>query len=113
MYISNKKIVGLIEEIVFENGKTYLAKIDTGADSSSIDEKVLEKLGGDKKVVSHKIIRSALGKHKRPTMFLEVEFKGQHFRQKFTVSDRSNLKYKVLIGKDILQKGNFVINPNK
>ena len=67
----------------------------------------------NKTIVSHKIVRSALGKHKRPTMFLDVVFKGEHFKQKFTISDRSNLKYKVLIGKDILQKGNFIINPNK
>lgn len=103
-------IIGLTENITLENGVTYKAKIDTGADSSSIDKKLAESLGV-KDVVAHKIVRSALGRHKRPTIRLEVEFQGKKFIEKFTISDRSNLKFKVLVGKDILRKEKFFIDP--
>ena len=104
-------IIGLIEPVKLEDGRTYQAKIDTGADSSSIDKDLLDRLGGNRKIQSHKIIRSALGRHKRPTIMLEIEFQGKKFEEKFTVSDRSDLKYKLLIGKDILKKEGFLIDP--
>ena len=105
-------IIGLVEQVTLENGKKYRAKIDTGADSSSIDKRLAQSLG-DKKIISHKIIRSALGKHKRPTILLKIKFQGIMFEEKFTISDRSKLKYKVLIGQDILKKEGFFINPRK
>ncbi len=113
MALFNKKriTIGLIEDITLENGTTYKAKIDTGADSSSIDEAILEKLG-KKEFSKHKIVKSALGKHKRATVILDVEFKGKMFRERFSISDRTHLKYKILIGKDILKKEGFLIDPN-
>jgi hypothetical protein len=113
MFWKEKRIIiGLIESITLENGVTYKAKIDTGADSSSIDQNLLEKLG-DKKVLSHKVIKSALGRTKRPTVRLAVEFQGKKFSEKFSVSDRSHLRYKILVGKDILKKEGFLIDPIK
>lgn len=105
-------VIGLIETVTLEDGTTLKAKIDTGADSSSIDENILKNLG-DKKIVSHKIVRSALGRHRRPTVYLEIDFQGIKFKEKFTVSDRSNMKFKVLIGQDILKKEQFLIDPTK
>ena len=104
-------IIGLVETVIL-NGKKYKVKIDTGADSSSIDESLVKDIE-DKKIISHKIIRSALGKHRRPTMMVNIEFQGKQFYEKFTISNRKNLKYKILIGKDILQKEGFLIDPNK
>ena len=103
--------IGLFEEVKFEGGIGYLAKIDTGADSSSIDLKIAERLS--KIVVSHKYVRSALGRDRRAVVILEIEFQKKKFLESFTVSDRSNLKYKVLIGKDILKKEGFLIDPLK
>lgn len=105
-------VIGLIEDVTFANGKTYKAKIDTGADSSSIDEKILTSLG-DVKFSDKKSVRSALGKSVRKTVFLEVDFHGIKFNERFTVSDRSQLRYKVLIGKDILKKEGFLIDPSQ
>ena len=104
--------IGLVEIVVLEDGKKHKAKVDTGADSSSIDEKLVKSLG-NKKIVSHKIIRSALGRDRRPTTMLEIEFQGIKFLEKFTISDRTNLQYKILIGKDILKKEGFIIDPRK
>ena len=104
--------IGLVEKVVLDDGQTHLAKIDTGADSSSIDKSLIGNLE-DKKIVSYKIVRSAFGVHKRPTIMLDVEFQGIKFSEKFTLSDRSNMKYKVLIGRDILKKEGFLIDPIK
>lgn len=104
--------IGLVEEIVLENGLKLEAKIDTGADSSSIDKKLAEELG-NKEIMSHKIIRSALGRHKRPTIMVGIEVLGKTFNEKFTLSDRSLMRYKVLIGNDILKKERFLVDPCK
>ncbi len=112
MRINKNRIIGLVETIVLENNKEFKAKIDTGADSSSIDSNLLKNLS-EKKVESYKTVKSALGKSQRPTIRLEFNFHGVSFSERFTISDRSNLRYKILIGKDILRKGNFLINPNK
>jgi len=112
MKIKERLIIGLEETVILENGKKYKVKIDTGADSSSIDQDLVKDFK-DKTIVSHKIIRSALGKHRRPTMMINIEFQGKEFYEKFTISNRKNLKFKILIGKDILQKEGFLIDPNK
>ena len=105
-------IIGLIENAILEDGKKHNVKIDTGADSSSIDGSLVKDVE-NREIVSHKIIRSALGKHRRPTMMITIEFQGKQFYEKFTISNRKNLKYKILIGKDILQKEGFLIDPIK
>ncbi|MFW6286140.1 MAG: RimK/LysX family protein [Nanoarchaeota archaeon] len=108
----NRLLIGFIEDVILESGKKYKAKIDTGADSSSIDKSLVEDVE-NQKIVSYKIIKSALGRHKRPAMMINVEMQGIKFYEKFTLVDRSNLKYKILIGKDILKKEGFLIDPKK
>ena len=112
MFRKKRLTIGLIEPVVLENKKTYKAKIDTGADSSSIDMSLAEKLG-DVKIVGHRTVKSALGKHKRPTVNIEIEFQGKKFYERFSLSDRSNLKYKVLIGTDILKREQILVDPCK
>jgi hypothetical protein len=102
--------VALIEEVVLENGEVMYAKIDTGADSSSIDTEIAKQLG-EKKIQSHKVIKSALGTHRRPTINVGIKLQNKDFYERFSLSDRSHLKYKVLIGKDILRKEGFLVDP--
>lgn len=110
--INERLRLGFVETVILENGKKYKAKIDTGADSSSIDENLVKQFG-EKKILAHKIIRSALGRHRRPVVMISVELQGKKFYEKFTVSDRTNLKCKILIGQDILKKEGFLIDPLK
>jgi len=112
MPAKKRLIIGLVETVILENKKKYKAKIDTGADSSSIDESILESLP-EKKTISHKIIKSALGRVRRPTKMVEIELQGKKFNEKFTISNRKDLKYKILIGQDILKKEGFLIDPLK
>ncbi len=110
---AQRLIIGLVEEVVLEDKNTYSAKIDTGADSSSIDKGLLDTLGGERKIISHKVVRSALGRHKRPIVKLKIKFQGKEFEEKFTVSNRAHMRYKLLIGQDILKKEGFLIDPIK
>lgn len=110
MFGRKRTTIGLSEKVVLENGKAYRAKIDTGAESSSIDSGLFKKLE-ERKIEGYKIVRSALGKHRRPMVMLEVEFLGEMYKEKFTIADRKDLKFKILIGKDILKRSNVIIDP--
>ncbi len=109
-----KIVIGLVEKIILKgNGKrkTLLAKVDTGATRSSIDEKLAKelKLGP---VIRSRIIKSAHGSKLRPIVEAEVIIAKKKMETEFTVVDRSHLKYDVLIGLDILKNG-FMIDPSK
>src|SRR5205823_4914667 len=87
---------------------TMLAKLDTGAFRSSIDEKLTKELGlteTSKKV----FVKSASGQNYRPTVQLSFTLAGRKINTIASVIDRSHLKYPIIIGRNDL-KG-FTINP--
>lgn len=109
------KIIGLIEEVkIVARDKTrvpVMAKIDTGADRSAIDEELAKKLGllSEDNILYQVRYRSALGKHRRPIIALEYYLAGRKINSMVSVTDRSKLRTKFLIGKrDLL---GFVIRP--
>ena len=91
--------------------KKVKAKIDTGADKSSIDLKLAAdlKLGP---VVKTRLIKSASGSLVRPIIRSKVLFAKREMDVYFTMADRAHMKYRVLIGKNILKRG-FLIDPSK
>ncbi len=111
----DRKTIGTVEEveIVALDGekKKFKAKIDTGADSSSIDRKLAEELGLLKtnNVLYENYFRSALGRRKRLVVQGSFYLAGRKIKTRFSITDRSRLKYKVLVGRRDL-KG-FVIVP--
>ncbi|MFH1591912.1 MAG: RimK/LysX family protein [Candidatus Woesearchaeota archaeon] len=105
-----KIVLGLIEKVRI-NGVELKAKIDTGADRSSIcrsmvDELNLEPTGKKVKV------RSSHGETKREVYSANLEIKGKILKTEFTIIDRNNLNYGILIGKNTLKHG-FLIDPSK
>lgn len=114
--MEGKKIVlGLTERVcIFKGNKKECieARIDTGATKNSIDTNfVIEKGFGP--VLRNTIIKSAHGTRKRPIIALDIELAGKKiFKTEFTIADRSHLKYRALIGQNVLKKG-FIIDPNK
>jgi alpha-L-glutamate ligase-like protein len=109
------KIVGLIEEVkIVAYDKTrvpVMAKIDTGADRSGIDEELAKKLGllSEDNIIYQARYRSALGKHRRPVIALEYYLAGRKINSMVSVTDRSKLRTKFLIGKrDLL---GFIVRP--
>jgi len=117
-----KTIVGLVETVKIK-GKEVIARMDTGAEYSSIDKKLASELelGPEIKTIN---IRSASSKlicpncghklknTKRPVIETEIEIQDKKIVSNFNIADRNHMKYKLLIGQDILKKG-FVIDPSK
>lgn len=115
--INGKEIIGLIEEIIIKgliDEKKVKAKIDTGADRTSVDESIAAEvgLGPIHKTVK---VRSSLDEksQKRVVVDSEIVIKGKHFKVPVSISDRDHMNYDVIIGKDVLVKCNFLIDPTK
>ncbi len=110
--------VGIYEEIrvLASGGKKIpvLAKIDTGADRSSVDRDLAKQLGllRADNVIFTRHYKSAIGKHQeRPIISFVFYLAGKRIETTAGIADRSNLRTKVLIGaRDV---GGFTINPNK
>ena len=113
--MKNKVILGLTEYVtICGNHKEarVLARIDTGATSSSIDYALAGELQLGP-VLRSKVVKSAAGIKKRPTIKVKVVFKGSSIEEEFTLADRSHMTYKMLIGQNVLRKGEFLIDPLK
>ncbi len=108
-----KKILGLVELVKIKDvgrWKTIMARIDTGAEISSMDEKLAKKLKL-KPTGKHKIIKSASGVTKRPLLKGRIKIREQEFDTEVTIADRSRLRYQILIGQNTLKQGEFLIDP--
>ena len=109
-----RTIVGLTVDIIMYGNrakKKLKARIDTGATKSSIDKSLAEELelGPERK---HIIVKSAHGKRRRPVIKERVQIDHRIIKAFFTVADRRHMKYKVLIGQNILKR-RFLIDPSK
>lgn len=110
-----KITLGFIENVTIEgtNGEkiTVPARIDTGAQNSSISHELAAELHLGP-ILKNKVIRQSQGKSLRPIVKTQGNLCGRDFDEEFTISHRTHMRYKVLIGQNILRKG-FLIDPNK
>lgn len=110
-----KIMLGLTEEVtIFGSDRKrvkVLARIDTGATSSSLDYSLARALG-----LGHftrvKTIRSASGTKRRPTLYVKILLHAETLHEEFNVAEREHMTYKVLIGQNILKKGHYLIDPS-
>lgn len=112
--IGGRVVIGLAEKasIHYDKGsKNVTAKIDTGATKSSIDTSLAAelKLGP---VIKSKLVKSAHGSKLRPIIEATIELAGKKIKSEFTLADRAHMKYRILIGQNILKDG-FLIDPTK
>ncbi len=114
--MKDKVILGLVENVSIQGngGKetTVVARIDTGATASSIDSALATELELGP-ILRSKVVKSASGVKKRPTIKATIFIKGIRIEEEFTVADRSHMTYRILIGQNVLKKGNFLIDPLK
>ncbi|MBW3004872.1 RimK/LysX family protein [Candidatus Woesearchaeota archaeon] len=110
-----KSRVGFLEKVTVygpKGQKTVTARVDTGAARNSIDDKLARKLG-IKKIIKHKVIKSAHGVKKRPIVKGRLKIAGRTLTDMtFTLADRKHMKYDVLVGRNTLKRG-FVVDPDK
>lgn len=125
----DKKIMGIYEYVLLYPYKIRMpAKLDTGADTSSIhgeNIEIFEKEG--KKWVAFdfkwdyskynedvkmerplvrmvKIKNKGGGHNRRPVVSLDFCLDGKRYLEEFTVANRDNFKYPLLLGREFLRK---------
>ncbi len=110
---AHSNILGVVEKVVIYGGKgkkTVEAKIDTGAYRTSVDESLVHELGleeGKKSV----FIQSGSGSGHRPTVRLSFRLRDVDIDTTATYTDRSHLKYPIIIGR--LDLNGFLVDPTK
>tara|TARA_Y100000310_G_scaffold114385_1_gene112862 strand:+ start:555 stop:932 length:378 start_codon:yes stop_codon:yes gene_type:complete len=112
MVPKDKTVLGLHETVIMlgpKKKKEILARIDTGAVTSSIDKPLAVELGLGP-IIKYDEVKSATGARERPFIKARVQIKDRKFNFLFNIADRSKMKYKVLIGQNILKRG-FLIDP--
>jgi hypothetical protein len=101
--VENITIINLLED----KKETLLARIDTGASKSSIGLTLAANLQLGP-IKSYSSVRNANGVTTRPIVEAIVEIGGKRIKEKFTIANRTNMKYKLLIGRNVLRHGFLV-----
>lgn len=113
--INNKIVIGYTEHIHIYGpegtDEQVDARIDTGATKSSIDSALAAKLRLGP-IVGTKVVKSANGQSVRPLVHVKLLISGKEVEGEFSIADRKQMKFPVLIGQDILNQG-FMIDPEK
>jgi hypothetical protein len=110
-----KLIVGLTEEITIFGAKKprkVAGKIDTGASQSSIDTDLATKMNLGP-IISAKVIRSSHGTTLRAVVRAEIKFGRKRIRAKFNIADRRHMRYKMLLGVNILKRLGVLVDPSR
>jgi len=90
------------------------AKVDTGADRTTVDRELAAKLRLDPTGSNVKV--KAMGGSQlmeRPLVKAAVTLKGKTFKLTVGVADRSQMRYRMIIGRYILRSGYFLIDPSR
>jgi len=120
-----KITLGAVEDVILLPwGVRLPARIDTGAAKSSLDARELliqdsmaefklpQEFGGIQlrlPIIEWKHIRSPDGRQRRPVVELELCIGSKRIRSKVNLTDRSMVKYPLILGRNIL-RGNFVVD---
>lgn len=111
------KIVGIIELVTVRGKKgmkTVKAKLDTGTDRTCVDYNLAAEVGLGPLIDTIKV-RSTSGTNPETHILAEAEIiiHQQYFLLPVSLEDRSRMKYEVLIGRDLLERSIFLIDPQK
>lgn len=131
-------IIGWVENVLMQDvGMKLKARIDTGAGVSSITAKILrvepieggngERVifnltndVGETKTVRRTIVswaeikvKGSTERIRRPLVTLDICLGGKKLEGRFNLADRKGFLYPVLVGRNILKTGDFLIDPKR
>lgn len=110
-----KKVVRLVEKVTVKGPggeEKVRAKVDTGADRTTIDRHLADRLKLGPATSKVTIKASANGQRvQRPVVDAYVTVAGKTFKLKVGVADRSQMRFSIIVGRDILRSGDFLIDP--
>jgi hypothetical protein len=121
-----KVTIGTVEDVILLPWRVRLpARIDTGAAKSSLDARELKvhedqvefklppKYGGlhlRLPIIDWRHVRTPEGLERRPIVELEICLGPRRFRTLVNLTDRSMVKYPLILGRNLLLKENFVVD---
>jgi len=115
--VRERIFIGPIEyvKVIGHHGEARVkGKVDTGASRTSVDVWLAANIGLGPTVDVAKVKSVFLDQVRtRPLVHGIVEIADVKFSLPVTVNDRSDMRYPVLIGMDILKSGRFLIDPTK
>lgn len=95
-----------VELLLNDKAITMCALVDTGASHSSIDWRLVE---GRKFAEKTIYINSAMGREIRNVIYLDIRIQDIEIKDvKFSVSDRSHSRHKMVIGRNVI-RGRFTV----
>jgi hypothetical protein len=110
-----KKVVGIVEKVTLIGKKeaNTFAVFDTGARMTSIDTKLASEAQVGPIIGTTTVKNPSIRmKVTRPTVKVQIKIKGEIYKCKANMQDRSHMTSKMLIGRDIMS-GKFVVDPQK
>jgi len=123
----SKEILGAVDRIDLPLLNLYdiPTRIDTGANSSSLHCMNIQKIENDfvkcelsnktylvEKISKIKDVKNANGIQKRFFVKTQIVIFGKTYMTEMSLSNRSNLSYEFLLGRDVLQE-NFIVDVSK
>jgi hypothetical protein len=109
-----KTTVGFKEYVTIlgaKKSKKVLARVDTGATRTSIDTQLAKSLGLGP-ILRYKQVTSSHGSSLRGLVLARILIGNRIFKVYCALSNRKNMKYAVLIGRNILKR-DFIIDSGK
>jgi len=133
---SERVIIGRVEEAILQDYNIkFKSRVDTGAGLSSLNAKILKiKKDGDseriifeiadkdgniqkldKKIVEWINIKhkGTVGFDKRPVVEMDICLGGKQIQGRVSLADRTSFIYPLLIGRNFLKAGDFLIDPEQ
>lgn len=109
-------VIGQNEQVIISNPKNdrriqALAKIDTGADRTSIGTEFAKTLGLELENTKTVRVISGTGEEKRPVVDIAMQIAGRTLNLEVSVTDRATLSTQMIIGKDAL--AGFIVNTSQ
>ncbi len=110
-------IVGVVEPVTVRGPRgdmTVQAKIDTGAERTTLDTELAAEAGLGP-VLRRVRIRSAAAEkpEERDVVRATLVLEGEAFDVAAAVTDRKDMRYRIIVGMDVLARSGFLVNPRK